>query len=75
LSGRELAGKLRERKNNLKIIYTSGYSPDVVNQNLSPKDEQYFLAKPYHPDKLIQTVRRCLDESTPVQDQAASADL
>jgi CheY-like chemotaxis protein len=75
LSGRELAEKLRERKNNLKIIYTSGYSPDVVNQNLSPKDEQYFLAKPYHPDKLIQTVRQCLDESTPAQDQAASADL
>jgi FixJ family two-component response regulator len=62
LSGRELAVQLREKKNNLKIIYTTGYSPDAIGHDLVLNEGMNFLPKPYHPDKLIQTVRQCLDE-------------
>ena len=63
LSGRELAVQLREKKNGLKIIYTSGYSPDTISHDLILIEGMNFLPKPYHPDKLIQIVRQCLDES------------
>jgi CheY-like chemotaxis protein len=63
LSGRDLARQLREKKNDLKIIYTTGYSQDAIGQNLGLVDGLNFLAKPYNPDKMLQTVRRCLDES------------
>ena len=62
VSGRELAEQLRERKNDLKIIYTTGYSPDAISPNLDLQEGMNFLAKPYHPDKLIQTIRQRLDE-------------
>jgi len=62
LSGRELAEKLLQAKHDLKVIYTTGYSLDAINHNLSLTDGLNFLPKPYYSDKLVQTVRRCLDE-------------
>jgi signal transduction histidine kinase len=71
LSGRELAARLREQNPGLKIIYTTGYSPDVLGSNLTLSDASNFLAKPYDPEKLIQTVRACLDAPAPAQLAAA----
>jgi len=62
MSGRELAEKLAGKKAPLKIIYTSGYSPDTISQNLMLKEGLNFLPKPYHPDKLIHIIRQRLDE-------------
>jgi signal transduction histidine kinase len=62
LSGRELAGQLGQKKPGLKIIYTTGYSADAISQTLRLEEGMNFLPKPYHPDKLIQTIRCCLDE-------------
>lgn len=62
LSGRELAEKILEKKSDLKVIYTSGYSPDVISHNLTLIDGLNFLAKPYHPDSLLRTIRNCLDK-------------
>jgi signal transduction histidine kinase len=60
-TGLELADKIRADKNNLRIIYSTGYSPDAFSPNLHLKEGVNFLAKPYHPNLLIQTVRNCLD--------------
>jgi len=73
LSGREVAERLREKKKDLKVVYTTGYSLDTFNQDLVLIDGLNFLAKPYHPGKLTQTVRRCLDE--PAQVQSARSDF
>jgi CheY-like chemotaxis protein len=73
LSGRELAAQLREKKSDLKIIYTTGYSPDVMSQNLMLSEGKNFLPKPYHPDKLIQIIRRCLDEPGKAANSATPA--
>jgi CheY-like chemotaxis protein len=59
MTGRELADKLRLRKPGLKIIYTSGYSAEVMGSGLAP--DVRFLQKPYPPPKLAQAVRECLD--------------
>jgi len=65
LSGRELAAKFLESKAGLKVIYTTGYSQDAFTHNLALEEGLNFLAKPYAPNKLAQTVRRCLDNTFP----------
>jgi PAS domain S-box-containing protein len=60
MSGRELAEELKTRKPELKVIYTSGYSSEVMGQDLGLRDIK-FLQKPYPPPQLAQAVRECLD--------------
>jgi two-component system cell cycle sensor histidine kinase/response regulator CckA len=60
MNGRELAEKLKVRKPDLKVIYTSGYSFDAI-ANESALGTARFLQKPYPPPQLAQTVRECLD--------------
>jgi CheY-like chemotaxis protein len=60
MSGRELAAQLKRRKPGLKVIYSSGYSPDAMGRDFTQTDT-VFLAKPYVPPQLARTVRQCLD--------------
>jgi PAS domain S-box-containing protein len=61
VSGRELAEKLLEDNRDLKVIYSSGYSLAVVGKDMVLQEGLNFLQKPYHPRKLAQAVRDCLD--------------
>jgi CheY-like chemotaxis protein len=65
LSGEELAAKLLAKKSGLKVIYSTGFAPEAFSGKLVLKDGLNFLSKPYHPNKLVETVRRCLDEPAP----------
>ena len=69
MAGSEVAVQLRKRKPNLKVIFTSGYSSEVMGKDFSQSD-MAFLAKPYLPPQLAQLVRQCLD-SDPRPQQAA----
>ena len=60
IGGAELAQQLRKRKADLRVIYSSGYSPEVGGRSLSENDPT-FLAKPYRPPQLAQRVRKSLD--------------
>jgi two-component system, cell cycle sensor histidine kinase and response regulator CckA len=60
MTGRELASQLKKRKPELKVIYSSGYSPDSNGRDLGQSDT-VFLAKPYLPPQLARTVRQSLD--------------
>ena len=60
VSGAELAQQLRGRKSDLRVIYSSGYSSEIVGQNLSENDA-IFLPKPYRPPQLALRVRKSLD--------------
>jgi two-component system, cell cycle sensor histidine kinase and response regulator CckA len=62
VSGRELANQLRKRRADLKVIYSSGYSEEVIGNDFDP-ERAWFLPKPYNPQQLAQMVRRCLDRS------------
>lgn len=62
ITGRELAERLKAGKPELKIIYTSGYSPSTIagtDSNLLPGTA--FLQKPYQAAALAQIVRDCLE--------------
>jgi CheY-like chemotaxis protein len=62
LSGRELAERLWLDHPELKVIFTSGYSEDVVGKDFVLRRGLNYLQKPYHPNKLVMTIRDCLDE-------------
>jgi signal transduction histidine kinase len=73
LSGRALAEQLRAEDPELKIIFSSGYSPGFAAKDLSAVDNKAFLAKPFQPVKLLAMVRRHLDEpvAPPVEQEVA----
>jgi PAS domain S-box-containing protein len=62
ISGWELAGKLQADRPGLKVIYTSGYSVDLLERGGEFGQGIHFLPKPYQPHVLAKTVRDCLDE-------------
>ncbi len=61
MNGRELAEKLWAERPRLKVIFTSGYSADVVGKDFVLRRGLNYLQKPYHPHKLALAVRDCLD--------------
>ena len=56
VSGRQLAHKLIMDKPDLKVIFTSGYSAELFGSEFEREKEHVFLAKPYLPDRLAETV-------------------
>ena len=61
MNGRELAETLWMERPDLKVIFTSGYSADIVGKDFKIESDLNFLQKPYHPQTLALAVRRCLD--------------
>lgn len=61
MNGRELAERMWAEAPGLKVIFTSGYSADIVGKDFKLQPELNFLQKPYQPQSLALTVRRCLD--------------
>jgi len=61
MNGRELAERLWSERPKLKVIFTSGYSADVVGKDFVLRGGLNYLQKPYHPQQLAVTVRDCLD--------------
>lgn len=64
LTGGELARRLTAERPDLKVIYSTGYSEELLGRNLSVEEGVNFLQKPYNPTKLAQTIRDCLDRKT-----------
>lgn len=60
VSGAELAQQLRQRKPDLRVIYSSGYSSEITGKNVD-ETLSVFLPKPYRPPQLALHVRKSLD--------------
>lgn len=67
MTGSELAETLQAQKPDLKVVYTSGYSEEVLQQDFGLRGEVHFLQKPYHQDALIKTIRAALESKAPVK--------
>ena len=63
LSGRELAKRLALRQPNLRVLYMSGYTFNVIAQGGMLEDGVAFLQKPFTPSTLAEKVREILDRS------------
>ena len=56
ISGRQLAHKLVMDRPDLKVIFTSGYSPELIGPEFEQEQEHGFLCKPYLTEHLAKTV-------------------
>ena len=60
-TGRQLAEALAQARPSLKIIFTSGYSPDFTAAGFTLEEGVNFLRKPHTLAQLVRIVRNCLD--------------
>jgi CheY-like chemotaxis protein len=61
ISGLALSKQLRLTKPKLKVIIASGYSLKLLEPGALKDSEVVYLVKPFEADKLVRTVRQCLD--------------
>jgi two-component system, cell cycle sensor histidine kinase and response regulator CckA len=73
MSGRQLADELRAQRPEMRILYTSGYSQDVIaNRGVLDADVAY-LAKPYSPELLGVRLRQAIGASMSDENGASAA--
>jgi len=65
MTGKDLAQRILQEEPQMKVIYMSGYSAEVIGRDFPLKEGVNFLIKPFQAAKLAQTIRNCLDGSTP----------
>ena len=61
ISGTELAEKMISERPALRVIFTSGYSDDIVSPEMLARNNAHFLPKPYSYNDLTQLVRESLN--------------
>ncbi|MCK6549305.1 ATP-binding protein [Myxococcota bacterium] len=62
MSGRQLAERLLAERPGLPVLYTSGYSDEILGPDSALRRSARFLEKPYGPKRLLEEVRRCLEQ-------------
>jgi FixJ family two-component response regulator len=60
MNGRDLAIRLTESRNGLRVLYTSGYGEDVIARHGVVQGGVLLLQKPYSLITLAEQVRRAL---------------
>jgi two-component system, cell cycle sensor histidine kinase and response regulator CckA len=60
VSGGALARLLQSRDPSLRVLYTSGYGPEAMKEDLHLRQGIHFLRKPYDPPTLLHAVKLCL---------------
>jgi PAS domain S-box-containing protein len=64
LSGFDLSSRLTREAAHLRVIYTSGYSPQLVGRGEELITGVNFLPKPFEMDQLLQAIRNALDRQS-----------
>jgi two-component system cell cycle sensor histidine kinase/response regulator CckA len=72
ISGADLVERLLASRTRLKVVFTSGYTANEINQEMLTRTRASFLAKPYTYAELAKTVRDCLDQNN--RSDAAAVD-
>jgi DNA-binding response OmpR family regulator len=62
MSGREMAEQLKTLQPQMKVIFMSGYTSDIMVRHGVETAEIEFLPKPFSPSKLAAKVREVLDK-------------
>ena len=61
MNGKDLAEWMCARLHSLKVLFTSGYTADIISRHGMMDPGVEFLSKPYSPEDLAWRVRACLD--------------
>ncbi len=67
ISGWDLAEELKAQFPGFKVIFTSGYSVDLFENNREFREGVNFVSKPYQPHLLAKAIRDRLDAEQPVK--------
>ncbi len=61
MSGRDVAKAFQKRYPTAGVLYSSGYSREVLNSRNQLDEEMALISKPFRPHELARRVRRILD--------------
>ncbi len=66
MSGRELAEQLTPQRQEMKVLYMSGYTDDAIVHHGVLEEGMAFIGKPFTPSALARKIRELLDASVAV---------
>ncbi|HDH98740.1 MAG TPA: response regulator [Deltaproteobacteria bacterium] len=61
MSGKEFAERLRQIRQDFKVLYMSGYTDNSIQLRGVLEPEIHFLQKPFTPSAIVRKVREVLD--------------
>ncbi|MGC8743583.1 MAG: PAS domain S-box protein [Verrucomicrobiia bacterium] len=61
ISGKELADIILSENPEIKVIFISGYSPEIIGEDIEQTTNKFYLQKPFSLHTLVRFVRECLD--------------
>ncbi|MCX5717498.1 MAG: response regulator, partial [Nitrospirae bacterium] len=61
MNGKEAYDEIRKIKPDIKVIFASGYAPDILRQKASLANDAHLVYKPVSPFELLRKVRSVLD--------------
>jgi CheY-like chemotaxis protein len=63
-NGREVYGEIRKINPHIKVLFTSGYTRDVILDKGIEEKQFDFLSKPIVPEEFLRKVREILDRDS-----------
>lgn len=60
-NGNEAYNEIKKLKPNIKVLFASGYLPEINRQKKLADTNAFFIFKPYLPSVFLQKVRKILD--------------
>ncbi len=60
-SGKEVCDEIRKIKPDVKVLFTSGYTSDIINKKGILEEGAGFISKPLTPNDLLRKIRETLD--------------
>ena len=64
MSGRELAERISAKRGDVRVLFMSGYTDNVITSGGMLQEGLAFLQKPFSPGALVQKVREVLSQTT-----------
>lgn len=61
MNGREVYEKFKEQKDDVKVLFASGYTADILNRKGVVQDSLSFISKPLNPSVFMGRVRMLID--------------
>jgi len=60
-NGLEAAEEIRRQRHDVRILFSSGYTPDFIRKHTGDEQEMELIKKPYQPTDLLRKIREVLD--------------
>lgn len=61
MNGKDAVNEIRKVSPGIRVIFSSGYAPDTIQEKLSLTDGGHLIVKPVSPKELLSKVRSVLD--------------